>query len=63
MDRADLRGPVEGAHRLGEGDLRIGIVCRHGRDAEGLGHEGLRGGPAGLEDGVPALGLSDALQA
>ena len=40
---------------------RLGVTGG-GRSAQGAGDERLRGGAAGLKDGVPALGLSDALQ-
>jgi hypothetical protein len=62
MNRADLRGSIEGAHRFGQGDLRVGAVARCGGNAESLRDERLRGRPSRLEDRVPALGLSDALQ-
>jgi hypothetical protein len=47
---------------LGEGrgrSIRVGLV---GGDVEGLCHVRLGRGPAGLEDRVAALSLSDALQ-
>jgi hypothetical protein len=47
---------------LGEGCRRDDRVCLVRGDIESLRDEGLRGGPAGLKDGVSALGLSDALQ-
>ena len=63
MDGADLGGPVERAQRLGQRghgvDRRTGGL-RGG--AQGLGDVGLGGAPAGLQDLVAALCLTDPLE-
>ena len=62
VDRAALRGAVEGRDGLAQRGRDIGALGLGGGDRDGLGDEGLRRGPAGLQDGVPALSLADALQ-